>query len=101
MSPDLAASIKARLLQAKEPREEFERTLTRFAAERLLFRLGASAARDRYILKDASLLSFSLKDPYRSVKRESSTRIRPVQNVLANADGRGARRAKGDRGALE
>ena len=50
MSPDLAASIKARLLQAKEPSEEFERTLTRFAAERLLFRLGASAARDRCIL---------------------------------------------------
>ena len=31
MSPNLAASIKARLLQVKEPREEFERTLTRFA----------------------------------------------------------------------
>ncbi len=63
MSPDLAASIKARLLEAKKPGEKFERTLTRFAAERLLFRLGASAARDRSILKGASLLSFWLEDP--------------------------------------
>jgi hypothetical protein len=101
MSPNLAASIKARLLQAKEPGEEFERTLTRFAAERLLFRLGASSARDRCILNGASLLSFWLENLYRSVKGESSTRIRPVQNVLANVDGRGARRAEGDRGALE
>lgn len=48
MSPDPAASVRARLLAlAKKDGEEFERTLTRFAAERLLFRLGASAARDR------------------------------------------------------
>jgi hypothetical protein len=52
MSANLAASIKARLLnQAKTSGEEFELTLTRFAAERLLFRLGASAARERCILK--------------------------------------------------
>ena len=35
------------LNQAKERREEFERTPVRFAAERLLYRLSASAARDR------------------------------------------------------
>ncbi len=69
MSPDVAASIKARLLnQAKAHGEEFERTLTRFAAERLLFRLGASAARDRCILKGASLLSVWLPDPYRATR---------------------------------
>lgn len=69
MSPDLAASIKARLLnQAKAQGEEFERTLTRFAAERLLFRLGASAARDRCILKGASLLAVWLPDPYRATR---------------------------------
>ena len=71
MSPNLAASIKARLLQAKEPREEFKRTLTRFAAERLLFRLGASAARDRCILKGASLLIFWLEDKPLSVDAAS------------------------------
>ena len=69
MSPDVAASIRARLLnQAKARREEFELTLTRFAAERLLFRLGASAARDRCILKGASLLSVWLPDPYRATR---------------------------------
>ena len=69
MSPDVAASIKARLLnQAKARGEEFERTLTRFAAERLLFRLGASAARDRCILKGASLLAVWLPDPYRATR---------------------------------
>ncbi|MDP3938113.1 MAG: nucleotidyl transferase AbiEii/AbiGii toxin family protein [Deltaproteobacteria bacterium] len=69
MSPDVAASIRARLLnQAKTRGEEFERTLTRFAAERLLFRLGASAARDRCILKGASLLAVWLPDPYRATR---------------------------------
>lgn len=43
MSSDPAASIRARLLnQARASGEEFERVLTRFAAERLLYRLGAS-----------------------------------------------------------
>lgn len=69
MSPDVAASVKARLLQqAKAHGEEFERTLTRFAAERLLFRLGASAARDRCILKGASLLAVWMPDPYRATR---------------------------------
>jgi len=69
MTPDVAASIRARLLnQAKAKREEFELTLTRFAAERLLFRLGASAARDRCILKGATLLSVWLSDPYRATR---------------------------------
>jgi hypothetical protein len=69
MSPDTAASVRARLLhQAKESGEEFERTLARFAAERLLFRLGASAARERCILKGASLLTVWLPDPYRATR---------------------------------
>lgn len=69
MSPDVAASIKARLLnRARAHKEEFERTLTRFAAERLLYRLGASAARDRCILKGASLLTVWLPDPYRATR---------------------------------
>jgi len=69
MSPDVAASVRARLLsRAKERREEFEFTLARFAAERLLFRLGASGARDRCILKGASLLSVWYGDPYRATR---------------------------------
>jgi hypothetical protein len=69
MSPDVAASVRARLLnQAKQRGEEFERTLARFAGERLLFRLGASAARDRCILKGASLLAVWMPDPYRATR---------------------------------
>jgi len=44
--PDVAASVKARLLaKAHIRKEEFERTLTRFGAERVLYRLGASRER--------------------------------------------------------
>ena len=69
MSPDVAASVRTRLLkQAKHRGEEFERTLARFAGERLLFRLGASAARDRCILKGASLLAVWMPDPYRATR---------------------------------
>lgn len=69
MSPDVAASIKAHLLaDAKARGEEFERTLARFAAERLLFRLGASAAGERCLLKGASLLAVWMRDPYRATR---------------------------------
>mgnify|MGYP003730678881 CR=1 FL=1 len=65
----MAASVRARLLnQAKARGEEFERTLARFAGERLLFRLGACSARDRCILKGASLLAVWMPDPYRATR---------------------------------
>ncbi|MBD3237905.1 MAG: nucleotidyl transferase AbiEii/AbiGii toxin family protein, partial [Candidatus Eisenbacteria bacterium] len=64
-----AASVKARLLaQAKASGEEFERTLVRYAAERLLYRLGVSGARDRCLLKGAGLLAVWLRDPYRTTR---------------------------------
>src|SRR5438067_120799 len=69
MSPDVAASVRARLLaRAKAQREEFERTLARYAAERLLYRLGMSPARERCILKGASLLTVWMPDPYRATR---------------------------------
>jgi hypothetical protein len=69
MSPDVTASVRARLLaQAHASGEEFERTLVRFAAERWLFRLGASAVRNRCVLKGASLLTVWLPDPHRSTR---------------------------------
>ncbi len=69
MTPGVAASVRARLLnRAKQIGEEFERTLVRFASERLLYRLGASAARDRCLLKGASLLAVWLPDPYRATR---------------------------------
>ena len=69
MSPDVAPSVRARLLaRAKAQREEFERTLVRYAAERLLYRLGMSPARERCILKGASLLTVWMPDPYRATR---------------------------------
>ena len=69
MSPDISASVRARLLnQARASGEEFERTLTRFAAERWLYRLGVSAARSRCVLKGASLLTVWLPDPHRATR---------------------------------
>ena len=66
MSPDVSASVRARLLdKAKARREEFERTLTRFAAERWLYRLGVSPVRERCILKGASLVAAWVPEPYR------------------------------------
>ncbi len=69
MSPNIAASVKGRLLnRAKALGEEFERTLARFASERTLYRLGMSSARDRCILKGAGLLAVWLPDPYRATR---------------------------------
>jgi predicted nucleotidyltransferase component of viral defense system len=69
MSPDVPASIKARLLKkAKERGEEFELFLVRYACERFLYRLGASALRDRYLLKGAALLTLWMDDPYRATR---------------------------------
>jgi predicted nucleotidyltransferase component of viral defense system len=69
MSLNATASARARLLaRAKAEREEFERTLVRYAAERLLYRLGASRARESCILKGASLLTVWMPDPYRATR---------------------------------
>jgi hypothetical protein len=69
LNPAVVASVRARLLnQARAQREEFERTLVRYAGERLLYRLGASAVRERCILKGASLLTVWMRDPIRATR---------------------------------
>lgn len=69
MSADPIASIKGRLLNhARASGVDFELMLTRYAIERLLYRLGASAARDRCMLKGASLLSVWLPEPHRATR---------------------------------
>lgn len=53
---NIPASIRARLLAyAKGRGEPFQRTLTRYAIERLLFRLASTEAVERYVLKGAML----------------------------------------------
>ena len=69
MSPDVAASIKARLLnEAKKRGEVFELFLVRYACERFLYRLGASDVRDLCTLKGAGLLALWMADPYRATR---------------------------------
>lgn len=54
---DLAASIHRRLLYgARERSEDFQLTLLRYGAERLLYRLCQSPYADRFVLKGALLL---------------------------------------------
>jgi hypothetical protein len=69
MSPDVPASIRARLLAKAQRRgEEFELFLVRYAIERFLYRLGASPLRERCVVKGAALLTLWLKDPYRATR---------------------------------
>jgi nucleotidyltransferase AbiEii toxin of type IV toxin-antitoxin system len=66
---DLAASVRQRLLNlARAQSEDFQRLLTRYAQERLLFRLSRSEHRDRFILKGALLFVVWSSDPYRPTR---------------------------------
>ena len=69
MSPNVAASIRARLLnRAKSRGIEFQLYLVRYACERFLYRLGQSEVRDRLILKGGILLSLWMFEPFRSTR---------------------------------
>ncbi len=69
MSPDVAASVKARLLnEAKKRGESFEPFLVQYVCGRFLYRLGASELRDRCTLKGAGLLTIWMADPYRATR---------------------------------
>lgn len=55
---DPAASARARLLNlARETGVSFDEILVRYGTERLLYRLGASPFRDRFLLKGATLFA--------------------------------------------
>lgn len=66
---NVAASIRQRLLNmARERGEEFQLLLTRFANERLLYRLSRSEYADRFILKGAMLYSLWSGAVYRATR---------------------------------
>lgn len=55
---DIAASIRTRLLNhAKQHGDDYQRTLTHFGIERLLFRLSQTTAGEYYVLKGAMLFA--------------------------------------------
>ena len=73
MSPErrrnLAASVRQRLLNlARERREDFNHLLTRYANERLLFRLAESVHRDQFVLKGATLFELWHDVPHRATR---------------------------------
>jgi predicted nucleotidyltransferase component of viral defense system len=66
---DLAASIKQRLLNlARETSQDFQALLTRYALERLLYRVGRSPYRDRLLLKGAFLFVAWQDDTHRPTR---------------------------------
>jgi Nucleotidyl transferase AbiEii toxin, Type IV TA system len=66
---NVAASVRARLLNlSKQRREDFNLTLTRYALERFLFRLGQSRLRERYVLKGAALFALWFEAPHRPTR---------------------------------
>jgi hypothetical protein len=55
---NMGASVRARLLNlAKERNQPFELLLTRYALERLLYRLTMTKHRERFVLKGAMLMT--------------------------------------------
>ena len=66
---NLAASVRQRLLNASRTRrEDFQVTLTRYALERLLYRLSQSSYRDQFIIKGAMLFSLWSESPHRPTR---------------------------------
>lgn len=69
MKKDLAASVRARLLNlAKAQGVDFNQVLVRFALERFLYRLSRSAYADRFLLKGALLFTLWYDMPHRATR---------------------------------
>lgn len=66
---NIAASVRDRLLAlARERGEDFQLLLTHYGLERLLYRLGKSGYRDRFILKGAMLFMLWGDQPHRPTR---------------------------------
>lgn len=66
---NVGASVRARLLdRARTEKSDFQNLLTRYALERLLYRLSVSDQRDRFVLKGAMLFAAWRDDPFRPTR---------------------------------
>ncbi|MEO8036781.1 MAG: nucleotidyl transferase AbiEii/AbiGii toxin family protein, partial [Acidobacteriota bacterium] len=66
---NVAASVMNRLLnRSKKTGDDYQTMLIAYVCERFLFRLGSSAARERFVLKGAMLLRVWSEQPYRSTR---------------------------------
>jgi predicted nucleotidyltransferase component of viral defense system len=69
MKIDLAASVRARLLNVAKARGvDFNQVLVRFALERILYRLSQSEHADRFLLKGALLFTLWYAMPRRATR---------------------------------
>jgi hypothetical protein len=68
-SRNVGASVRTLLLKrAEQSGADFQILLTRYAIERLLYRLSVSPARDQFILKGAMLFTTWVVDPFRPTR---------------------------------
>lgn len=66
---NIGASVRARLQNlSRETGQGFELILTRYALERLLYRLSTSVYAERFVLKGAMLLTTWFEDPHRATR---------------------------------
>ena len=66
---NLGASVAARLLnRSKTTGDDYQMLLTSFCFERFLYRVGASGAKSRFVLKGAMLLRLWADQPYRTTR---------------------------------
>jgi predicted nucleotidyltransferase component of viral defense system len=66
---DIGASVRARLLAlSREKGKALDLLLTRYALERLLYRLSVSPYRNRFVLKGAMLITTWFDDPHRATR---------------------------------
>ncbi len=66
---DIGASVRARLLRlARERGDDFQLLLTRYANERLLFRLSTSRHAAGFVLKGAALFTIWTGEPHRATR---------------------------------
>jgi hypothetical protein len=66
---NITASVRQRLRNAAQTQhEDFQNLLTRYALERLLYRLHRSEHQDRFIIKGAILFTLWSNEPHRATR---------------------------------
>lgn len=66
---NIGASVRARLLaRSRSEKTDYQLLLTRYALERLLYRLSSSEHRERFVLKGALLFVTWVADPFRPTR---------------------------------
>ena len=77
---NIAASIRARLLDlAHETRQDFNLILTRYALERLLYRLSVSPHAEQFLLKGALLFDLWFDIPHRPTRDADFLGVGPAE----------------------